>query len=260
MACIDPIEQLLKTRHRDLAGFIIEPLIQAAAGMVTQPPGYLKRIRELCTQYNVLLIADEVATGFGRTGKMFACEHEGVTPDLLAISKGLTGGYMPLAATVTTDEIYQAFLGNYDEFKSFFHGHSYTGNPLGCALALANLQIFRTEKTLQQLRPKIAALTRLLTSLSKLSHVGDIRQQGFMAGIELVQDPSTKAPFPLAARIGHKVAMEARQRGLLLRPIGNVIILVPPLSTSQTELTRMVEILKESIKAVTSLSQTDSGS
>ena len=260
MACIDPIEQILKTRHRDLAGFIIEPLLQAAAGMVTQPPGYLKRIRELCTHYNVLLIADEVATGFGRTGKMFACEHEGITPDLLAISKGLTGGYMPLAATVTTDEIYRAFLGNYDEFKSFFHGHSYTGNPLGCALALANLQIFRTEKTLRQLRPKISALTRLLTSLSKLSHVGDIRQQGFMAGIELVQDRSTKAPFPLAARIGHKVAMEARRRGLLLRPIGNVIILVPPLSTSQTELTRMVEILKESIKAVTSLSQTDSGS
>src|SRR5512147_1557984 len=154
MACIDPIEQLLKTRNRDLAGLIIEPLIQAAAGMVIQPPGYLKRIRELCTRYDVLLIADEVATGFGRTGKMFACEHEGITPDLLAISKGLTGGYMPLAATVTTDEIYQAFLGNYEEFKSFFHGHSYTGNPLGCALALANLQIFRTEKTLRQLRPK----------------------------------------------------------------------------------------------------------
>ncbi len=260
MACIDPIEQLLKTRHRDLAGFIIEPLLQAAAGMVIQPPGYLKRIRELCTQYNVLLIVDEVATGFGRTGKMFACEHEGVTPDLLAISKGLTGGYMPLAATVTTDEIYQAFLGHYEEFKSFFHGHSYTGNPLGCALALANLQVFRTEKTLSQLRPKIALLKRLLTSLSKLEHVGEIRQQGFMAGVELVQDRATKAAFPLTARTGHKVAMEARRRGLLLRPIGNVIILVPPLSTSLPELRRMVEILKESIKAVTSLSQTDSGS
>jgi adenosylmethionine-8-amino-7-oxononanoate aminotransferase len=260
MACIDPIEQLLKTRHRDLAGFIIEPLIQAAAGMVPQPSGYLKRIRELCTQYNVLLIADEVATGFGRTGRMFACEHEGVTPDLLAISKGLTGGYMPLAATVTTDEIYQAFLGNYEEFRSFFHGHSYTGNPLGCALALANLQIFRTEKTLRQLRQKISALTRLLASLSKLEHVGEIRQQGFMAGIELVRDRSTKAPFPLAARIGHHVAMEARRRGLLLRPIGNVIILVPPLSTSLPELTRMVEILREAIEAVTSLMTTDSSS
>jgi len=260
MACIDPIEQLLKTRHRDLAGFIIEPLLQAAAGMVTHPPGYLKRIRELCTHYNVLLIVDEVATGFGRTGKMFACEHEGVTPDLLAISKGLTGGYMPLAATVTTDEIYQAFLGNYEEFKSFFHGHSYTGNPLGCALALANLQVFRTEKTLSHLRPKITALKNLLRPLEKLNHIGDIRQQGFMAGIELVQDRSTKAPFPLAARIGHKVAMEARRRGLLLRPIGNVIILVPPLSTSLPELRRMVEILGEAIEAVTSLMTTDSSS
>jgi len=255
MACIDPIEQLLKTRHRDLAGFIIEPLLQAAAGMVTQPPGYLKRIRELCTQYNVLLIADEVATGFGRTGKMFACEHEGVTPDLLAISKGLTGGYMPLAATVATDEIYQAFLGNYDEFKSFFHGHSYTGNPLGCALALANLQVFRTEKTLSQLRPKITALKNLLRPLEQLDHIGDIRQQGFMAGIELVQDRSTKAPFPLAARIGHTVAMEARRRGLLLRPIGNVIILVPPLSTSLPELRRMIEILGEAIKTITEAPQ-----
>ena len=260
MACIDPIEQILKTRHRDLAGFIIEPLLQAAAGMVTQPPGYLKRIRELCSQYHVLLIADEVATGFGRTGKMFACEHEGVTPDLLAISKGLTGGYMPLAATVTTDEIYQAFLGNYEEFKSFFHGHSYTGNPLGCALALANLQVFRTEKTLSQLRPKITALRNLLRPLEQLNHVGEIRQQGFMAGIELVQDRSTKAPFPLAARIGHKVAMEARRRGLLLRPIANVIILVPPLSTSLPELKCMVDILGKSISTVTSLSQTDSGS
>lgn len=257
MACIDPIEQILKTRHRDLAGFIIEPLLQAAAGMVTQPPGYLKRIRELCSHYKVLLIADEVATGFGRTGKMFACEHEGVTPDLLAISKGMTGGYMPLAATVTTDEIYQAFLGSYVEFKSFFHGHSYTGNPLGCALALANLQVFRAEKTLSQLRPKITALKNMLRPLEKLNHIGEIRQQGFMAGIELVQNRSTKAPFPLAARIGHKVAMEARRRGLLLRPIGNVIILVPPLSTSLPELRRMVEILGEAIEAVAPLMTTN---
>ena len=150
MACLDPIEQILKERHRELAGFIIEPLVQAAAGMLTSPPGYLKRIRELCTKYNVLLIADEVATGFGRTGKMFACQHEGVTPDLMAISKGLTGGYMPLAATLTTDEIYQAFLGKYEDFKTFFHGHSYTGNPLGCAVALANLEVFKKDKTLAQ--------------------------------------------------------------------------------------------------------------
>ena len=145
MACIDPIEQTLRTRHRELAGFIIEPLMQAAAGMIAQPPGYLKRIRELCTKYNVLLIADEVATGFGRTGKMFACQHEQITPDLLTVSKGLTGGYMPLAATLTTNKIYQAFLGTYEDSKTFFHGHSFTGNPLACAAALANLKIFRKE-------------------------------------------------------------------------------------------------------------------
>ena len=250
MACIDPIEHILRTRHRELAGFIIEPLIQAAAGMVTQPAGYLKRIRELCTQYHVLLIADEVATGFGRTGKMFACQHERITPDLLAISKGLTGGYMPLAATLTTDEIYRAFLGTYEEFKSFFHGHSYTGNPLGCAVALANLEIFRTEQTLTLLRPKIALLSRLLQPFRQQPHVGDIRLQGFMAGIELVRNKTTKEPYPLKARIGHRVAAAARTRGLLLRPIGNVLVLMPPLSTSTGELKRMVELVKESIETL----------
>ena len=208
-ACLDPLEQLLNKRHRDLAGLIIEPLVQAAAGMITSPPGYLKRIRELCTKYNVLLIADEVATGFGRTGKMFACQHEGVTPDLMCISKGLTGGYMPLAATLTTEDIYKAFLGKYEDFKTFFHGHSYTGNQLGCAVALANLEAFRKERTLTNLRPKIAALTRLLRPLATLEHVGEIRQRGFMAGIELVRDRATKTAYPLTARIGHRVAMEA---------------------------------------------------
>jgi adenosylmethionine-8-amino-7-oxononanoate aminotransferase len=253
-ACIAPIEKLLKSRHRDLAGLIIEPLVQAAAGMITSPPGYLTRIRALCSQYNVLLIADEVATGFGRTGKMFACQHEGVTPDLMAISKGLTGGYMPLAATLATDEIYEAFLGRYDEFKTFFHGHSYTGNPLGCAAALANLNIFRKEHTLTRLRPKIRAMTRLLRSLRHLPHVGDIRQSGFMAGIELVQDRRTHRPFPLESRIGHRVALEARKQGLLLRPLGHILVLMPPFTTTVTLLTKMVAILSRSItKATTTL-------
>ena len=247
MACIEPIERILQTRHRDLAGFIVEPLIQAAAGMITQPPGYLARLRELCTRYNVLLIADEVATGFGRTGKMFACEHEGVTPDLMAVSKGLTGGYLPLAATLTTDEIYRAFLGRYDQFKTFFHGHSYTGNPLGCAVALANLDVFRRQQVLRSLGPKISLLQKLLASLARMPSVGDIRRQGLMAGIELVQDKMTKEPYPLPARIGHRVATAARARGLLIRPLGNVVVLVPPLSVSRDELTRMVEIVRESI-------------
>jgi adenosylmethionine-8-amino-7-oxononanoate aminotransferase len=251
MACLDPIEQILQERHRELAGFIIEPLVQAAAGMITAPPGYLKKVRELCTKYQVLLIADEVATGFGRTGKMFACQHEGVTPDLMAISKGLTGGYMPLAATVTTEELYKGFLGKYEEFKTFFHGHSYTGNQLGCAVALANLEVFKKEKTLAKLQPKIKTMAQLLQPLRQLPHVGDIRQRGLMAAIELVEDKSTKKPYSLAAKMGHRVTMDARRRGLLLRPIGNVIILLPPLSTSLPELTRMITILQASIKTST---------
>jgi len=260
MACLDPIERIIKERHRELAGLIIEPLVQAAAGMLTSPPGYLKRIRELCTKYNVLLIADEVATGFGRTGKMFACQHEGVTPDLMAISKGLTGGYIPLAATLTTDEIYKAFLGKYEDFKTFFHGHSYTGNPLGCAVALANLEVFKKEKTLARLQPKIKTMARLLHPLWQLPHVGDIRQRGFMAAIELVEDKKTRKPYLLEARIGHKVAIETRSRGLLLRPIGNVIVLMPPLSTSLPELRRMVEILQASIETATLSPALDAGS
>jgi adenosylmethionine-8-amino-7-oxononanoate aminotransferase len=250
MACIDPIEQILKNHHRELAGFILEPLMQAAAGMIPQPAGYLERVRDLCTKYDVLLIADEVATGFGRTGKMFACEHEGVTPDLMAISKGLTGGYMPLAATLTTEELYRGFLGAYDEFKTFFHGHSFTGNPLGCSVALANLQVFRQEKTLSRLSVKIKMLAQWLKPLTKLPNVGDIRQSGFMAGIELVKDKTAKEPYPLGAKAGHRVASIARTKGLLLRPIGNILVLMPPLSTSSEELKKMVEILKESVETL----------
>ena len=251
LACLDPIERILREHGHQLAGFIIEPLIQAAAGMITQPQGYLKRVRELCTKYEVLLIADEVATGFGRTGRMFACDREGVTPDLMALSKGLTGGYLPLAATLTTEEIYRAFLGKYEEFKTFFHGHSYTGNPLGCAVALANLEIFRTEHTLAKLKPKISRLSRLLKPLLRLPHVGDIRQQGFMAGIELVRDRATREAYPLEARVGHRVAQEARKRGLLLRPLGHIIVLMPPLSVNVPTLTRMVNILSHSITVAT---------
>jgi adenosylmethionine-8-amino-7-oxononanoate aminotransferase len=250
MACIEPIERILKERHRELAGFFLEPAVQAAAGIITAPPGYLRHIRELCTKYEVLLIADEVATGFGRTGTMFACQHDGVAPDLMAISKGLTGGYMPLAATLTTEDIFRAFLGKYEDFKTFFHGHSYTGNPLGCAVALANLEVFRQEQTLKRLRPKIAALKRFLQPLAKLDHVGDIRQRGFMVGIELVKDKTTREPYQLESRIGHRVALEARRRGLWIRPLGNVIVLMPPLSTTLAELSRMVSILRDAIRVV----------
>src|SRR5438093_289800 len=254
VACADAVEDVLTRHHQSIAALVVEPMLLAAGGMITMPPGYLSKLRRLCTRYRVLLIADEVVTGFGRTGRMFACEHESVKPDLMAVSKGLTGGYLPLAATLTTERIYRAFLGRYEEFKTFFHGHSYTGNPLGCAVALANLDIFARERTLQRLQPKITALRRLLHPLTKEPHVGDIRQLGFLAGIELVRDRMTKEPYPLSDRVGRCVAAEARRLGLIIRPLGNVIVLMPPLSTTMTELRRMVEIVTTAIRAVTSAS------
>tara|TARA_B100000315_G_C14593217_1_gene597110 strand:+ start:167 stop:859 length:693 start_codon:yes stop_codon:yes gene_type:complete len=226
-------------------------MIQGVGGMITSPKGYLRAIRELCTRYNVLLIADEVATGFGRTGKMFACEHESVTPDFMAVSKGLTGGYMPLAATLTTQEIYDGFLGAYDDFKTFFHGHSYTGNPLGCAVALANLKLFRRTKLLQILPQKVRTFEVALRALKSLAHVGQVRQIGLMAGIELIQNKKTKQPYPLEDRIGHRIAMETRGQGLIIRPSGNILILMPPLTATHNELQVMVDIVKSAIQSVT---------
>jgi len=250
MACIDPLERVLRKKHHTIAAVVIEPLVQAVAGMILSPPGYLQRIRELCTKYNVLLIADEVATGFGRTGKMFACDHEGVTPDLMAVAKGLTGGYLPLAATLTTEEIYQAFLGDFAEWKTFFHGHSYTGNPLGCAAALANLSLFKKDGTLRKVKKNALVLSRLLKGVRQETIVGDVRQCGYMVGIELVKNRKTKTPFPLTERIGHHVSMEARHRGLLIRPIGNILVLMPPLCVEIRHLTHMIRILRESIQCI----------
>ena len=251
MACADSVEDVLKRHHDGIAALIVEPMLLAAGGMITMPPGYMTRLRKLCTHYHVLLIADEVATGFGRTGQMFACEHEKIKPDLMAISKGLTAGYLPLAATLTTERIYRAFLGRYEEFKTFFHGHSYTGNPLGCAVALANLDIFEKEKTLDRLQPKIMALSRLLKPLWDHPHVGEIRQLGLIVGIELVRNRATKAPYPLAERVGLHVADEARKLGLLIRPLGNVIVLMPPLSTNMKEMRQMAGIVTKAIRTVT---------
>lgn len=250
MACLEEVETLVKTRQDELAALIIEPKIQAAAGMITSPPGYLQQIRRICREHDVLMIADEVATGFGRTGRMFACEHEGVTPDFMAIAKGITGGYLPLAATLTTQPIYEAFLGEYADFKTFFHGHSYTGNPLGCAAALANLKVFEREKTLTQLKPKIRLLSELLRPFHRLQHVGDVRQCGMIVGIELVKDKSSKEPFPLVERKGVQVGLAAKERGMLIRPLGNVLVLMPPLSTPPRTLVRMVRILYDSIQEV----------
>jgi len=251
LACTGYIEDILKKHHEEIAAMVIEPLVQAAAGMIVSPPGYLSKVRSLCTRYNVFLIADEVATGFGRTGLMFACEHEGITPDIMAIAKGITGGYLPLAATLVTRDIYEAFLGEYREFKTFFHGHSYTGNPLGCAAAIANIDIFEKERVIERIQTKISLLEALLSRLEGHPHIGEIRQKGMMVGIELVKDKGSKTPYPLEDKIGIRVCLEARKMGVMLRPIGNIIILMPPLSISKKDIRTMVSSTATAIDRVT---------
>ena len=233
-----------------LAAVVIEPLIQGAGGMKLWPHGLLKELRAFCTKNGALLIADEVMTGFGRTGKMFGCEHEGVTPDLMALAKGLTGGYLPLAATLTTEEIFTAFLGDYGEFKTFFHGHSFTGNQLGCAAALANLQVFEEERTLEKLQPLCERLWVGLEALRSLPHVGDVRHLGMIGAVELFKDITSKEPFPLPEKVGIRVCAEMRQRGVLTRPIGNTIVLMPPYCISVAQLDRVLSVLAESIRIV----------
>jgi adenosylmethionine-8-amino-7-oxononanoate aminotransferase len=251
MECLNRVEEILSTQNQEIAALVIEPMIQGAAGMITSPKGYMKGIRELTKKYGVLLIADEVATGFGRTGRMFACDHESISPDLLCLAKGVTGGYLPMAATLTTEEIFDAFLGEYKEKKTFFHGHSYTGNPLASAAAVGNLKVMKEEKVLEKLQGKIHFVSGGLKEYEKLEHVGDIRQLGMMVGIELVADMATKEEYPFEDKIGIKVIQEARKRGLIIRPLGNVIVLMPPLSMSHHELSEMLSITYHSIRAVT---------
>lgn len=246
------IENILKTSAHEIAAMVMEPLIQGAAGMITQPPGFLRKIADLCAKYNVLLILDEVATGFGRTGKMFACQHEGVAPDLMAVAKGLTGGYLPLAATLAKERIFEAFLGDFGENKTFFHGHTFTANQICCSAAIASLKIFEEERTLEKLQGKIALLREKLAKFRELPWVGDIRQCGAMVGIELVKDRSDKTPFPYSERIGHKIILEARKRGAILRPLGDVVVLMPPLSIPDDTLDRLIDIAKQSVVQVCS--------
>jgi adenosylmethionine-8-amino-7-oxononanoate aminotransferase len=245
--CLTRLEELVAAHHAELAAVIVEPVMQGAAGMIPQPPGYLARVREVTRRHNVLLIADEVAVGFGRTGKMFACEHEGVSPDLLCLAKGITGGYLPLAATLATEEVYQAFLGAYEEFKAFFHGHTYTGNPLGAAVGLASLDIFVQDRVLEGLPVKIAQLAGRLEKMAQHPHVGDIRQRGLMVGIELVADRGTREPFPLKRHVGHRVILAARKLGAILRPLGDVIVILPPLCITPEELDTLCDITQEAI-------------
>jgi len=252
-AAIAEAERTLAEHGDTLAAVIVEPLVQGAAGMWIHPPAYLKTLHALARRHDTLFIADEVATGFGRTGRMFACEHADITPDLLCLAKGISGGYLPLAATLATEEVFAAFLGPYEEFRAFFHGHTYTGNALACAVGLASLGLFTEERTLERLQPKIGRLReRLASEIAPLPHVGDVRQQGVMVGIELVADRAARTPYPPAARIGQRVVRAARARGVVLRPLGNVIVLMPPLAIAPSELETLVDVARDAIVDATS--------
>ena len=247
---IEEVEEFVFKHHQEIAGFVLEAGVQGAAGILPFPKGYLKEIRRICDEYNILMIVDEVATGFGRTGYMFATEKEGIEPDIMALGKGITGGYLPLAATLTTEEIFNEFLGEFGEAKHFYHGHTYTGNPLASAVALANLEVFEEEETLKNLKPKIELLEKRLEEFWDLKHVGDVRNYGFMAGVELVKDKKTKEPFPYGERTGFKVAKEMLKRGIWVRPLGDVMVIMPPLAISIEELNYYLDSLKESIKTL----------
>ena len=248
---IKELEDLFSRKSDEIAALIIEPYVQTAGGIKVAREGYLIDVRRICDKYNVLLLVDEVATGFGRTGEMFACNHDGVTPDILILGKGLTSGYLPLSATITTQDIFDTFLGDYDELRTFFHGHSYSGNPLSCATAIANLEIFDEEKTISTIKASIRILDDQLKEFKGLKHVSDIRSKGLMAGIDLQKDPKKNIPYQLNERIGKKVCDMARYEGVLIRPLGDTIVIMPPVSIKEKELKKLTKSIYKCIKIVT---------
>jgi len=250
-AAVTEAETLLAEKGTEIAALIVEPLMQGAAGMWAHPAAYLRALRALTRQHGVLLICDEVATGFGRTGKMFAVEHAAVVPDLMCVGKGISGGYLPLAATLATEEIFRAFLGRYEEFRTFFHGHTYTGNALACAVALANLDVFEAEQVLARVQERTRQLSERLAAFASLPHVGDVRQWGLMAGIELMEHRHDHRPYLPAERMGMRVTLHARRHGVILRPLGNVIVLMPPLSITEEQLNLLCTVTRDAIVQVT---------
>lgn len=253
--CLEELDRTLTANADRIAAFVIEPLVQAAAGILVHPSGYLRRVRELTQRHGILLIADEVAVGFGRTGTLFACEQEAVAPDLLCLSKGITGGYLPLAATLTTAEVYDAFLGEPGSGRTFFHGHTYTGNPLGCAAALASLELFEKNHVLDNVAECSRLLTRRLEGIRDWPQVGEIRQKGILVGIELVADKATQQVFAPERRIGHQVTRAARRRGVFTRSLGEVITIVPAPAMPPELVNRLCDRLFDSIREVVDKSE-----
>ncbi|OGU00987.1 MAG: adenosylmethionine--8-amino-7-oxononanoate transaminase [Geobacteraceae bacterium GWC2_48_7] len=249
--CLKALETLIFEHGETCAGLVIEPLLQGAGGMIVQPPGFLRGVRKLCDRHGLLMITDEVATGFGRTGKMFACEHEEVVPDIMSLSKGITAGYLPLAVTAASSEVYEAFLGAYAELKTFFHGHTFSGNPLAAAVALRSLDLFEEDNLLKNLQPKIARISERLAEFKILPHVGDIRHCGMAAGIELVENKNSRRAYPWEQKIGIQVCLEARKYGIFSRPLGNTIVFFPPLAIKDDELELLLNGLEKAISSVT---------
>ncbi|MDE0485303.1 MAG: adenosylmethionine--8-amino-7-oxononanoate transaminase [Candidatus Poribacteria bacterium] len=248
---LNAVERVLSEHSKQIAGIILEPLIQGAGGMLISPKGFLKELAALAKKCETLLIVDEVMTGLGRTGKMWACEHENVTPDLLCTAKGLAAGYLPLAATLTTDEIYNAFLGEYRDLKTFFHGHTFTGNPLACAVALENIAIFERENLLDRLQITVKHFNKRLQEFYVLPHVGDVRVCGMAAGVELMKYPETNTPYPFEEKVGIRVCKAALAQGAILRPLVNTIVLMPPLQISISELDSLLDITYRAISEAT---------
>lgn len=249
--CFNEVEELFKNRHTEIAAIIVEPLVQGAAGMRVYPAEYLKKLRKLCDDYDILLIDDEVAMAFGRTGKYFAFEHADIKPDIFCVAKGITAGYIPLAATITTHKIYNAFYDDFSKLKTFYHGHSFTGNPIASAIAVETLKIMEKEKIIENLKPKIEKLKMSLEKFKELKHVGDIRHIGMIGAVEMVKDKVTKEPYTFSERIGHQVFKEAMKNGALLRPIGNVIYFMPPYVINEEEIEILTKIAYNAIKKVT---------
>lgn len=244
---LSQMEAILKDHADSVAGIVVEPLVQGAAGILVHPAGFLKSVEKLARQYEVLLIVDEVATGFGRTGKMFACEHENVRPDLMCMAKGITAGYLPLAATLTTQAIFDAFAAAGDIHKTFYHGHTYTGNALGCAAAIASLELFEENRILEALPEKIQLISEYFKRFRNLPFVGDARQCGMIGGIELVADKESKQPFPYQRKIGAKVCAAMRPKGAMMRPLGDVIVLMPAIAMDIETLKNLLDVIESTL-------------